>query len=48
MRTRTQVDYQITQGELRTARIALPAGHKLMRVQAEGVWTLEDTDGNPS
>ena len=45
MRTRTQVDYQITQGELRTARIALPAGHKLMRVQAEGVWTLEDTDG---
>ena len=41
MRTRTQVDYQITQGELRTARIALPAGHKLMRVQAEGVWTLE-------
>ena len=45
MRTRTQVDYQITQGALRTAHIALPAGHKLMRVQAEGVWTLEDTDG---
>ena len=44
MRTRTQVDYQITQGELRTARIALPTDHKLMRVQAEGVWTLEDTD----
>lgn len=45
LRTRTMVDYQITQGTLRTARIALPAGHKLMRVEAEGVWTLEENDG---
>ncbi len=37
--TRATLDYQITQGELRTARVRLPAGHRLLRVEAEGLRT---------
>ena len=48
VRTRTQIDYSVTQGELRRARVELPADHKLMRVTvADGSpWFVEEVDGN--
>lgn len=47
VRTRTQLDYQVTQGELRRVRVQLPpvaAGHKLMRVTAPDLrnWVMGD------
>jgi prepilin-type processing-associated H-X9-DG protein len=43
MSVRSRLDYQITQGELREIRVALPAGHRLMRVEGEGIrtWKLD-------
>jgi prepilin-type processing-associated H-X9-DG protein len=35
------MDYQITQGELHEARVQLPAGQRLLRVQGEGIRTWE-------
>ena len=48
VRTRTQIDYNVTQGELRRARVQLPASHKLMRVTATdgSPWFVEEIDGN--
>ena len=49
VRTRTQLDYQVTQGELHRVRVQLPpaaAGHKLMRVTAPHLrnWVMGDGD----
>jgi prepilin-type processing-associated H-X9-DG protein len=43
MSVRSLLDYQVTQGELREIRVALPAGHRLMRVEGEAIrtWKLE-------
>lgn len=38
---RSQLDYQVTQGELREARIRLPAGHRLLRVEGEFIRTWQ-------
>ncbi len=38
---RTTLDYQITQGELRSARVALPVGQKLLRVEGKEIRTWE-------
>jgi type II secretory pathway pseudopilin PulG len=40
---RSLYDYQITQGELRQARLQLPEGHRLLHVQGEGIrsWNQE-------
>lgn len=39
MSVRSVLDYQVTQGELRSARVKLPAGHRLLRVEGEGIRT---------
>jgi len=39
--SRAFVDYQIAQGELRQAKVRLPVGHRLLRVEGEGVRTWE-------
>ncbi|TXT50969.1 MAG: hypothetical protein FD140_2031 [Limisphaerales bacterium] len=39
--SRAVVDYQIAQGELRQAKVRLPAGQRLLRVEGEGVRTWE-------
>ncbi|HXR08416.1 MAG TPA: hypothetical protein VN765_13850, partial [Candidatus Acidoferrum sp.] len=40
------LDYQISQGELRQARVQLPAGHRLLRVEGEFIrtWQLQEAD----
>ena len=38
---RATLDYQITQGELRQARVQLPAGYKLLRVEGKEIRTWE-------
>jgi len=40
---RAQLDYQVTQGELRQLQVKLPAGQRLMRVEGEGIrtWKLD-------
>jgi prepilin-type processing-associated H-X9-DG protein len=38
---RARLDYQVTQGELRQARVRLPAGQRLLRVEANGIRTWE-------
>jgi prepilin-type processing-associated H-X9-DG protein len=38
---RTILDYQVTQGELRQIRIRIPAGHRLLRVEGEGIRTWQ-------
>jgi prepilin-type processing-associated H-X9-DG protein len=40
---RSVLDYQITQGELRQLRVALPVGQRLMRVEGKGIrtWKLD-------
>lgn len=45
--TRVTLDYQISQGELRTARVRLPAGHRLLRVEAAGLrtWSVGPVPG---
>lgn len=39
MSVRSVLDYQVTQGELRSARVKLPAGHRLLRVEGDGIRT---------
>lgn len=41
--TRAVLDYQIAQGELRQAKVRLPAGQRLLRVEGEGIRTWELT-----
>jgi hypothetical protein len=44
---RTTLDYQISQGELRQARVLLPAGHRLLRVEGDSIrtWQLQPQVG---
>ncbi|MBU6398727.1 MAG: hypothetical protein KGS61_00280 [Verrucomicrobia bacterium] len=44
VRTRAQLDYQVTQGEAREVRVRLPAGERLLRVSGEGIRTWRVTD----
>ncbi|NBV22158.1 MAG: hypothetical protein EBS05_09605, partial [Proteobacteria bacterium] len=39
--SRAVVNYQIAQGELRQAKVRLPAGQRLLRVEGEGIRTWE-------
>jgi len=48
MSLRSQLDYQVTQGELREARIRLPAGHRLLRVEGESIRTWQIRTGSLS
>jgi prepilin-type processing-associated H-X9-DG protein len=41
LNVRATLDYQVTQGELRQARIQLPAGQKLLRVEGKEIRTWE-------
>lgn len=43
---RSVLDYQVTQGELRQARVGLPAGQRLLRVEGEGIRTWEVKEEN--
>jgi len=47
MNLRATLDYQITQGELRQARVQLPAGQKLLRVEGSDIrtWEIKDAGG---
>ncbi|MEI8289254.1 MAG: hypothetical protein WCH99_07255 [Verrucomicrobiota bacterium] len=47
MNLRATLDYQITQGELRQARVQLPFGHKLLRVEGRDIrtWELREAGG---
>ncbi len=47
MNLRATLDYQITQGELRQARVQLPAGQRLLRVEGIGIrtWEIKDAGG---
>jgi len=38
---RSQLEYQVTQGELREVRVRLPAGHRLLRVEGEHLRTWQ-------
>ena len=44
---RATMDYQITQGELRQARVRLPAGQKLLRVEGKEIrtWEIKNENG---
>jgi type II secretory pathway pseudopilin PulG len=46
MNVRATMDYQITQGELRQARVQLPAGQKLLRVEGADIRTWETGNEN--
>ncbi len=46
MNVRATLDYQITQGELRQARIQLPAGQRLLRVEGKDIRTWEVKPGS--
>ena len=48
--TRAILDYQVTQGELREARVRLPAGQTLLRVEGEQVrtWQVKEESGQPT
>ncbi len=41
------MDYQITQGEMRQARVQLPAGQRLLRVEGTGIrtWEIKNENG---
>ncbi len=41
MNVRAVMDFQVTQGELRQARVRLPAGQRLLRVEGTGIRTWE-------
>jgi type II secretory pathway pseudopilin PulG len=47
MSVRAVLDYQVTQGELRSARVKLPAGQRLLRVEGESIrtWTTKEEAG---
>jgi len=42
--THSTLDYQIAQGELRQAKLRLPAGHRLLRVEGDWIRTWELSD----
>ena len=44
MNTRATLDYQVSQGELRQARVQVPAGQRLLRVEGEAIrsWEIKD------
>ncbi|MBI4026254.1 MAG: hypothetical protein HY360_14805 [Verrucomicrobia bacterium] len=46
--TRTTLDYQITQGELRQARVRLPSGQRLLRVDGAliRIWEVKSENGS--
>ncbi|MBI5387820.1 MAG: hypothetical protein HZA90_24425 [Verrucomicrobia bacterium] len=48
MNVRATLDYQISQGELKQARVALPAGQRLLRVEGEFIRTWEIKVGQAS
>jgi type II secretory pathway pseudopilin PulG len=45
--TRATLDYQITQGELRQARVQLPVGQRLLRVEGKEIrtWEIKTVNG---
>jgi len=45
---RSQLDYQVTQGELREVRVRLPAGYRLLRVEGEHLRTWQIKSGAAS
>jgi prepilin-type processing-associated H-X9-DG protein len=47
MNVRTVLDYQIAQGELRQARVKIPTGQRLLRVEGEAIrtWTTREEAG---
>ena len=47
LNVRATLDYQITQGELRQARVQLPAGQKLLRVEGKEIrtWEIKNESG---
>jgi prepilin-type processing-associated H-X9-DG protein len=49
MSVRTVLDYQIAQGELRQARVKIPVGQRLLRVEGEAIrtWTTREEEGEP-
>ena len=49
MSVRSVLDYQVTQGELRSARVKLPAGQRLLRVEGESIrtWVTKEEGGEP-
>jgi type II secretory pathway pseudopilin PulG len=46
IKERTTLEYQVTQGELKTLRVGLPAGHRVLRVEGAGVRNWESTPGD--
>ena len=42
--TRSVIDYQVTQGELRQAKVRIPSGHRVLRVEGESIRTWEVTN----
>ena len=46
---RSTLDYSVTQGELREARVQLPAGQRLLRVEGDQIrnWELKTDNGAP-
>jgi type II secretory pathway pseudopilin PulG len=46
MDIRATMDYQISQGEMRQARVLLPAGQRLLRVEGDGIRTWEIKNEN--
>ena len=47
MNTRSVLDYQLAQGELRQVKVKLPAGQRLLRVEGDWirVWELNEEAG---
>ena len=47
MNIRATLDYQITQGEIRQARVLLPAGQRLLRVEGKEIrtWEIKNENG---
>ncbi|HKQ37408.1 MAG TPA: hypothetical protein VJ063_04975, partial [Verrucomicrobiae bacterium] len=39
--TRSLIDYQVTQGELRQAKVRIPTGYRLLRVEGDSIRTWE-------
>src|SRR5205814_7922608 len=45
--TRSTLDYQVTQGELRQVKVRLPSGQRLLRVEGEWIRTWELSESGP-
>jgi type II secretory pathway pseudopilin PulG len=46
LNARAILDYQVTQGEMRQARVKLPSSHRLLRVEGESIRTWETKTEN--